>query len=62
MLAKEARARRHEQCTSDLFITTCTQVDGVDTNEHLNPSPNIISLVGAIELSDSEDLLAVARF
>ena len=62
MLAKEARARRHEQCTSDVFITTGTQVDGVDTAEHLNPSPSTVSLVGAIELSDMENLLAVARF
>jgi hypothetical protein len=61
-LAKEARARRHEQCTSNLFITTGTQVDGVDTIEHLNPSTNIVSLVVSIELSDSENLLAVARF
>ena len=62
VLAKEARARRHEQCTSDVFITTGTQVDGVDTTERLNPSPSTVSLVGAIELSDSENLLALARF
>ena len=62
VLAKEARARRHEQCTSDVFISTSTQVDGVDTTERLNPSPSTVSLVGAIELSDSENLLALARF
>ena len=62
VLAKEARARRHEQCTTDVFITRGSQVDGMDNAERLHPSPTTVSLVGAIELSDSENLLALARF
>ena len=62
VLAKEARARRHEQCTTDVFITRSTQVDGVDNADRLHPSPTTVSLVRAIELSDSENSLALARF
>ena len=62
VLAKEARARRHEQCTTDVFITVGTQVDGIDTTDRLNPSPTTVSLVGAIELKDSENLLTLAKF
>ena len=62
VLAKEARAKRHEQCTSDVFITRDTQVDGMDSADRLQLLPTTISLVGAIELSDLDNLLALARF
>jgi hypothetical protein len=59
VLAKEACARRHEQCTTYVFITTSTQVDGMDTCDRLHPSPTTVSLVAAIELFDSENLVAI---
>ena len=62
VLAKEARARRHEQCTTDVFITTGTAVDGVDIVDRMQAHPTTVSLVGAIELSDTENLLALASF
>ena len=62
VLAKEARAKRQEQCTTDVFITRGTQVDGMDSVDRLQLLPTTVSLVGAIELSNSENLLALARF
>jgi hypothetical protein len=62
VLAKEARAKRHEQCTTDVFIARGTQIDGMDSADRLQLLPTTVSLVGAIELSDSENLLALARF
>ena len=62
VLAKEAWEKRHKQCTTDVFITRGTQVDGMDNADRLHPSPTIVSLMGAIELSNFENLLALARF
>ena len=62
VLRKEARSRREEQDTSDVFITTSLPYQGMSDPEHVPPPPRIVSLVGAIELSDKDNLLAVAKF
>ena len=62
VLAKEPRARRHEQSTTDVFIASGNQVDGDYIVDRMHQSPTTVSLVGAIELSDSENLLALASF
>ena len=61
-MRKEARSRREEQDTSDVFITTSLPYQGMSDPEHVPPPPRIVSLVGAIELSDKDNLLAVAKF
>lgn len=62
VLAKEARARSHEQNTTDVFITTNAQADGMHIADRVNPSPTNVSLVGAIEFSNSDNLLVLAKF
>ena len=62
MLAKEACARIHEQSITDVFIATGTQANGMHIANRVNPLPTNVSLVGAIELSDSDNLLALAKF
>ena len=62
VLRKEARSRREEQDTSDVFIATRTEVDGMSHQERVPPPPNTVSLVGAIELSDKDNMLAIAKF
>ena len=62
VLRKEARSRREEQDTSDVFITTSLEVQGMSALELVPPPPINISLVGAIELSNKDNLLAIAKF
>ena len=62
VLRKEARSRREEQDTSDVFITTSLEDQGMSAPEHVPPPPKTVSLVGAIELSDKDNLLAIAKF
>lgn len=62
MLAKEACARRHEQRTTNVFIIADTQADAMHIEDRVNPSPTSVSLVGAIELLDANNLLALAKF
>lgn len=62
VLRKEARSKREEQDTTNVFITTSTEVQGMSAPERVPPPPSTASLVGAIELSDVDNLLAVAKF
>jgi hypothetical protein len=62
VLRKEARSRREEQDTSDVFITTRLEVDGMSPPERVPSPPITVSLVGAIELSDKDNMLAIAKF
>jgi hypothetical protein len=39
-----------------------TEVEGMSAPERVPPPPSAASLVGAIELSDVDNLLAIARF
>ena len=62
VLQKEARSRRKKQDTSDVFITISVEVQGMSVPERVPPPPIVVSLVGAIELSDRDNLLAIAKF
>jgi hypothetical protein len=62
VLAKEARSQIHEQSTQDVFMTTTEETDGMQLANHMPPPPSTTSLVGAIELYDSDNLLALAKF
>ena len=62
VLRKEARSRREEQDTSDIFITTSLETQGMSAPERVPPPPVTVTLVGAIELSDKDNLLAIAKF
>ena len=62
VLRKEARSKREEQDTSDVFITTHLEVQGMSPPEKVPPPPSIVTLAGAIELSDKDNMLAVAKF
>ena len=62
VLRKEARSKREEQDTTNVFITTSSEVGGMSAPERVPPPPSSISLVGAIELSDADNLLATAKF
>ena len=62
MLRNEARSKREEQDTTNVFITTTVEVWGMSAPERVPPPPSTACLVGAIELSNIDNMLAVARF
>jgi hypothetical protein len=62
VLRKEARSRREEQDTSNVFITTSLEVQGMSPPDRVPPPPIVVSLVGAIELSEKDNMLARAKF
>ena len=62
VLRKEARSKREEQDTTNVFITTSSKVVGMSAPERLPPPPSSASLVRAIKLSDVDNLLATAKF
>jgi hypothetical protein len=61
-LANEARSQRHEQSTQYVFMITTEEMDDMQLANHVPPLPTTTSLVGAIELSDSDNSLALAKF
>jgi len=62
ILHKEARSRREVLDTLDAFITTTTKCSGL-TPPMIVPNPPIcVSLVGTIELSTQDHLLASTKF
>jgi hypothetical protein len=61
-LRKEARSRREVLDTSDIFITTTIESTGLVAPETVPSLPQTASLVGAIELSTEENLLATAQY
>jgi hypothetical protein len=48
--------------TSDVFITTTVEANGLIALEDVSTPPLTLSLDGAIELSTKEHLLATAKF
>ena len=54
--------QKEEQDTTNVFITTSLEVVGMSALERVPPPPSSTSLVGAIELSDVDNLLATAKF
>ena len=62
VLAKEARSQRHQQSTTDVFMTTTDEARGMQLANHVTPPPTTTSLVGAIKLSDLHKSLALAKF
>jgi hypothetical protein len=62
VLRKEARAKREVAENVDAFITTSIESTGLTTRVDIPPPPNQASLVGAIQLTPQEQLLAMAAF
>jgi hypothetical protein len=62
VLVKETRSQRHQQSTTDVFMTTTEEADGMQLANHVILPPNTTSLVGAIELLDFDNSLALAKF
>jgi hypothetical protein len=62
VLHKEARSKREVIETPDVFITTTVESSRLIAPEVLPCSPQIVSLIGAIEFSIEENLLANATY
>jgi hypothetical protein len=63
LLLKEARSRQSIANADDVvFITTTLEVEGFHAPIRLFTPPSIVSLMGAIVLSDAKNLLAFSRF
>jgi hypothetical protein len=62
ILCKDARARREVLDTSDVFITTTMESRGLIAPDQVPEPPATASLVGAIELSAEDHLVASAAF
>ncbi len=62
VLWKEVHSRKDVVDTKDVFITKIVETDGLSAPTRLPLAPNIASLIGAIELSKKDNLLAYAKF
>jgi hypothetical protein len=62
VLCKEARSKCEVADTTDVFITTTSEAPGLTVGDAVRPCPGLVSLVGAIELSIEENLLANANY
>jgi hypothetical protein len=62
VLRKEVRAQRQVADNSNVFITTSCEATGLCAPEQVPPPPSIAFLVGAIELSAEDQLLASAAY
>jgi hypothetical protein len=62
VLWKKVHSRRDMVDTKDVFITKIVETDGLSAPIGLSLAPNIASLIGAIELSKKDNLLAYAKF
>lgn len=58
VLWKEVHYRREVVDTKDVFITKIMETDGLSAPIGLPLAPNIASLIGVIQLSKKENLLA----
>jgi hypothetical protein len=61
-LWKKVRSRRKVADIEDVFITTTMEMGGLSARITLPAPPSTMSLIGAIELSDKNNILALARF
>lgn len=62
VLRKEARARREVVDTSDAFMNTTVESDGLRAPHNLPIPTETVNLIGAIELSEEDNLLARAGY
>jgi hypothetical protein len=62
VLRKEARSKCEVVNTTDVFITTTSEASGLTLPTEVPAHPTIQSLVGAIELSAKDNLLATATY
>jgi hypothetical protein len=62
VLRKEARSKRKVVNTADVFITTTSKASGLTVPTKVLAHPTTQSLVGAIELSTVDNLLAIATY
>jgi hypothetical protein len=61
VLEKQALAKREVVDTADVFITTTVETSGLTAPGSIPTTPGTPSLVGALELSAEENLLALAQ-
>ena len=62
VLQNQARARREVLDTSDVFITTTVETPSLTTPGAIARPPAIPSLIGVVELSAEDNLLAHAQY
>jgi hypothetical protein len=62
VLRKEARARREVLENADVFITTSVESSGLTAPNRIPPPPTMACLVGAIQLTAQEQVLAMAPY
>jgi hypothetical protein len=62
VLRKEARSKREVVNTTDVFIMTTSEATGLVVPTKAPPQPQPASLLGAIELTVEENLLATATY
>jgi hypothetical protein len=62
VLRKEARSKCKVVDTTDVFITTTLEASGLTVPTEVPVHPTTQSLVGAIELSAEDNLLAIATY
>ena len=62
VLQKEACSKREVVNTADVFITTTSEASGLTVPIEVPMHPTTQSLVGAIELSAEDNLLAIATY
>jgi hypothetical protein len=59
---REVRAKKEVAENTDAFITTSVEPTNLTARADIPPPPNQASLVGAIQLTPQEQLLAMAAF
>ena len=62
VLQKQARARREVLDTSDVFITTTVETPSITTSGAIVRPSAISSLIGVVELSTDDNLLAHVQY
>jgi hypothetical protein len=62
VLHKEARAKREVAENADAFITTSVETRGLTAPAQIPPPPTTPSLVGAIQFSPEDQVLAMAAY
>ena len=62
VLLKEVLAQKQIANNTDVFITTSVDASSLTTSKRVPPPPNTTSLVGVIELSAHDQLLAMTAY